>query len=141
MRPIAAAERPPSARGLAKAAGSVQPRRSSKLRKDKGKAAGFVRRLLEAARVGETALAVVRYCGCTLLRLCVAALHHPARTSVVPATETITTTETAAVSRAAIPAAEPRERDKSVLLAVIEALVERAGRIGEFFEAGSALTH
>src|SRR5579872_173273 len=131
MRPIAAAESPPSARGLAKAAGSVQPRHSLKHREHKGKAAGYFRQLLEAARVGETALAVFRYFKCALLRLSVAVLHHPVRTSLVPATEAVTSAETATVPTGAIPATEPRERNKPVLLTIIEALVERPGCISE----------
>ena len=52
----------------------------------------------------------------------------------------------AAMLPAALPvhamlAAEPRQHDEAVLLCLVQALVERAGRFGELLERGAALRH
>jgi hypothetical protein len=136
MRPIAAAENPAERAWLSKGRWQCPAAPLSKLETAKEKPPDIFRRLLEAARVGETALAVVRYSGRLLLRPCVIALHHSVRATMVPATEAAPSMETTAFA-----VTEPREGDETMLLAVIEALVEWAGRIGELFETGGALTH
>ena len=85
-------------------------------------------------------MAVVRYFECALLRLRVAALHHSARATLVPATEAMMSAEATAFP-AAFMFAKPRQHGKAMLLAIIEALVERTGSVGELLEAGRALTH
>ena len=89
-----------------------------------------------AIRVGEIALGAVRYsfdapyCGCASLPL------HAARAAMVPTTEAVMAAEAAGFL-----AAEPGKHDKAMLLAVVEALVERPGRVGELLETGRALAH
>ena len=40
-----------------------------------------------------------------------------------------------------VPSAEAGEHDEAVLLSLVQALVERAGRVGEFLQRGAALRH
>src|SRR6478736_6670097 len=135
MRPDCRGGIPPSARDLAKADATVQPRSPRGALESQGKAAGDNRRLFEQRRVGEIALVAVRYSSRVLKALPVATIH-PARPAMLPAAETMMT---AHATR--LPAVKPRKHDKAMLLTLVEALVERASRTGEFLERRSALAH
>src|SRR5450830_1346296 len=135
---------PPGEVRLAKARRGVQPRPARQVKANKGKAAGRTRRLLEtaASRVRESAAAADRY---ALLRLPRAAFgsHRAAIGPVIaamhPAAHPVLAT--LATLAAELVSAKPGERDEAVLLALVQALVERASRVGEFLERGAALRH
>src|ERR1017187_6240033 len=135
---------PPGEVRLAKARRGVQPRPARQVKANKGKAAGRTRRLLEtaASRVRESAAAAGRYAllrlprtpfltpGAPLARV-LAAIRPPAHPGLAPL----------AAFAAKFVSAEPGERVEAMLLALVQALVERTGRVGEFLERGAALRH
>src|SRR5664280_3485378 len=135
---------PPGEVRLAKARRGVQPRPARQVKANKGKAAGRTRRLLEtaASRVRESAAAAARY---ALLRLPRAAFgsHRAAIGPVIaamhPAAHPVLAT--LAAFAAEFVSAEPGERVEAMLLALVQALIERASRVGEFLERGAALRH
>src|SRR5450759_1223293 len=132
---------PPGEVRLAKARRGVQPRPARQIKANKGKAAGRTRRLLEtaASRVRESAAAAARY---ALLRLPRAAFG-PHRTTLGPVIAAMhpAAHPVLAALAAELVSAKPGERDEAALLALVQALVERASRVGEFLERGAALRH
>src|SRR5262245_29924851 len=133
MRPDCHGGKPPSARGLAKPADSVQPS-AYPVPTREGKSRRKIRRLPGRRRASGR----VRWSPSASRELCLqpVAAHHSAVTSAMPEHRTMMT---APVARLAV--AETGEHDKTTLLALVEALVERTGGIGELPERGGALTH
>src|SRR5215468_9313632 len=101
-------------------------------RENKGKAAGYVRRLPRRCRAfGEIALGTVRLS--ETLRLAVATHRATVAAVVLP--------HVSAIAAPALPVAEPGEHYKAMLLRLVEALVERASCISELLQTSSALAH
>src|SRR5450759_4527916 len=95
-----------------------------------------------ASRVRESTAAAARY---ALLRLPRAAFgsHRAAIGPVIAAMHPAAHPVLAALAAfaAEFVSAEPGERVEAMLLALVQALVERTGRVGEFLERGAALRH
>src|SRR5262249_45951525 len=116
-----------------KPAGSVQPS-TYPVPARQGKSRRKIRRLPGRRRASGR----VRWSPSASRELCLqpVAAHHSAVTSAMPEHGTVMATPVACLA-----VAETGEHDKTALLALVEALVERAGRISELPERGGALTH
>ena len=133
MRPECRDRISPGAGGLAKAPGSVQPHAGFKSSENKGKS----RRTYPAAswtasRIGEIALDTARFAK-NLQRLAVATHLATVTPTMLP--------HMSAIAAHTLPFAEPGEHHETMLLRLVEALVEGAGCVGELLQSGSALTH
>jgi len=129
MRPECRGRISPGARGLAKAPGSVQPHAGFESSENKGKS----RRTYPAAswtasRIGENALDTARFAK-NLQRLAVATHLATVTPTMLP--------HVSAIAAPALPVAKASKHHETMLLRLVEALVEWPGCVSELLQSGA----